>query len=261
MKGKCMKTLCPSCNATVDPSTQSACPTCGFQLKSATVPQNTIAPIAKRLKIPVELEVAMTTDRTGSSKQFEQGIRGMYEMILKPVVTRVKSVKVWHQLHGDMDCGQDMVLLTNGGDIQQAFEDSKRIVFEGGGDPPEHHLDAFENLLRTVPWTADSRRSRGVILGFCTADSKPARSGITAAQLGAEMKSQNILLYLVGEPFPWAQEMVQAAEGLLFPISNSPDPAELQKISGVIAASIPQASRPSATVPMTAPQPALAGVP
>jgi hypothetical protein len=192
----------------------------------------------------------MATDKTASSKAFEKGIRTMYAMILEPLVSRVASVKVSHLLYGDLDCNEPMVLLTNGGDVRRALEDSQKIVFEGGGDPPETHLDAFERLIRIVPWNPDRRRARGVVLGFCTANTKPARSGITAAQLGTEMQNRGILLYMVAEPFPWAQGMVEAANGFLFPITNSPDPAELKRISGEIAASIPLASSPGGTTPM-----------
>ena len=48
------------------------------------------------------------------------------------------------------------------------------------------------------------------------------------------------------------QELIDAAGGLMFQISNSPDPADLQKIAGQLAASIAATVASGSTVPMAA---------
>jgi len=175
------------------------------------------------------------------------------KLVLELVGARARNVKCWVQSHGDLDEGQEFVLHTDGGIPEQAIEDIRKIIYGGGGDPPEHHLDAIENLLGTVPWTADPTRARGAILAFMTADAKPTKSGVTARQLGQELQHRGVLLYLVCEPTPTLLELVGAARGLTFQISNSPDPSELQRIAAQLAASIVATVASGSTVPMTVP--------
>jgi hypothetical protein len=199
------------------------------------------------------VEVGVTVDRTGSSKAFEVGIPMTFEMIVKQLAAKARSVRCWLASHGDLDCGEPFVVHTDGGSVDQAGEDIKKITYGGGGDPSESHLDAIESLLNKVPWTANPARARGAILAFTTADSKPTRSGISARDLGAEIKRRGILLYLVSEPTPTLHDLVQAAQGLEFQISNSPDPVELQKIAAQLAASIVATVASGGTIPMTVP--------
>jgi hypothetical protein len=208
---------------------------------------------AARPKIQSDVELAATVDRTGSSEPFAVGIPLTYETIVKQVAAKARSVKCWVASHGDLDLSEPFVLHTDGGTPEQAIEDVKKITYGGGGDPPESHLDAVESLLNKVPWTANPARARGAILAFTTADSKPARSGISARDLGAEIKRRGVLLYLVCEATPTLQDLVNSAEGLMFQITNSPDPAELQKIAAQLAASIVATVASGSTVPMTVP--------
>lgn len=193
---------------------------------------------ASRPKIQVDIDLAITVDRTGSSDRFRTGIPMSVETILTQIGGKARSVRCWLQSHGDQDEGQFPRLHTNGGAPDQATSDCRLIDYGGGGDPEEHHLDAIEHLLNTVPWSADRNRSRGAILALLTDESKPLTSGKTPQQLGAEIKSRGILLYLVCEPRPNLRELVNAAEGLMFQISNNPDPAELQRVASQLAASV-----------------------
>jgi hypothetical protein len=174
-------------------------------------------------------------------------------MIVSQVKAKAREVKCWLGSHGDIDEGQDFIIHTDAGTPEQAVEDIRKIPYGGGGDAEEHHLDAIESLLSRVPWTADPSRARGAIIAFMTADTKPAKSGISAAALGKQIKDKGILLYLVCEPTPTLQNLASAAEGLVFQISNNPDPSEMQKIAAQLAASIVLTVAGGGTVPMTAP--------
>ena len=242
---------CPSCQELVDAAVYMECPNCGWRFDQAT--QITAAAPRKQLKIPIEVELACTVDRTGSSEQFAKGIRESLPMILDQVLAKARGLRVWLQSHGDEDCGQQPVLLTDGGDAKQAVADVQTIVYGGGGDPPEHHLTAFEHLLQLVPWTANPLQARGALLGFLTADSKPARSGKTATQLGECIRQQGLLFYLICEPTPQLSALCRAACGLLFPITNDPDPGDLQRIAAQVAASVVYTAAKGGTVPLTAP--------
>ncbi|MBI4641462.1 MAG: hypothetical protein HY731_12255, partial [Candidatus Tectomicrobia bacterium] len=67
------------------------------------------------------------------------------------------------------------------------------------------------------------------------------------------IKKQGILLYLVCEPTPTLYELVHAANGMVFQISNTPDNAELQRIAVQLAASIVATIGSGNTQPMIAP--------
>ena len=243
---------CPSCKSEVDVQFD-VCPTCGHAFQSANPVLKSIVQGAARPKIQVEVEIATTVDRTGSSERFKSGIPMTFEMILNLVTAKARSVRCWVQSHGDLDEGQDFILHTNGEAADQAILDVKRISYGGGGDPPEHHLDAVENLMKTTPWSCDPT-SRGAILAFMTSGSKPAKSGISARELGEEIARQGMLLYLVCEKTPELAQLSGAANGLMFEISNNPDPRDLQRIAAALAASIVQTVKSGSTVPMVASQ-------
>lgn len=242
---------CPSCQTQVDASA-AVCPSCGWRFNTtAGMPNPSIVRPATRPKIQCEVDLAATVDRTGSSEPFQAGIPQTYEMIVSQVRAKARQVKCWLGSHGDLDEGQDFIIHTDAGTPDQAIEDIKKISYGGGGDPAEHHLDAIESLLNRVPWTADPARARGAILAFMTADTKPAKSGTSAAALGKQIRDKGILLYLVCEPTPALQQLASAAGGLLFQISNNPDPTEMQKIAAQLAASIVATVASGGTVPMT----------
>jgi len=244
---------CPSCQAQVDASA-NVCPSCGwrFNMSSGKLSPSIVCP-ATRPKIQCQVDLAATVDRTGSSECFQVGIPKTYEMIVSQVKAKAREVNCWLGSHGDIDEGQDFIIHTDAGTREQAIEDIKKIYYGGGGDISEHHLDAIESLLNRVPWTDDLTRARGAIIAFMTADTKPAKSGVSAASLGKQIKDKGILLYLVCELTPTLNDLASAAEGLVFQISNNPDPSEIQKIAAQLAASIVATVASGGTVPMTAP--------
>ena len=247
--------FCPICQEPAGDPAAKKCDNCGAPL-DATAAVHSVAGSVRRNKIAVRLDLAVTDDRTGSSRQFEDGIPKMFEIIMKHVAAKAQDVRVWLQTHGDKDEGQHEVLLTDGGTPEQALQDLRGVTYGGGGAPQENHLDAIEHLMNTVPWNADRTVSRGAVLAFMTADSKPARSGTSARELGEGLRKRGLLLYLVCQPTPTLVELVRASGGLLFPITNAPDPKELEKIAVQMAASIVVTASSGATMPMTAIAPA-----
>ena len=244
---------CPSCQTQVNPSVD-VCPSCGWRFNTSIgKPGPSIVRPATRPKIQCEVDLAVTIDRTGSSERFQTGIPLTYEMIVNQVKAKAREVKCWVGSHGDLDEGQDFVIHTDAGTPEQAIDDVKKISYGGGGDPAEHHLDAIEELFNRIPWTSDPSRARGAILAFMTADTKPTKSGISATELGKLIKDNGILLYLVCEPTPTLENLASAAEGMIFQISNNPDPVEMQKIAAQLAASIVATLATGGTVPMTVP--------
>jgi hypothetical protein len=151
-------------------------------------------------------------------------------------------------------------LLCNGVSVPEAIAEVARLQYGGGGDEPETHADSVETVMTTIPWEPDARRWRNALIMFLTADSKPARSGTTPRQLGTALKSRGILVYLVAEDYPFARELAVAAEGLFFPISNDPDPVQMQQIAAGISQSILITAAGGATRPMTVPTPTPATV-
>ena len=242
---------CPSCQHRME-SVADMCPLCGwsFAMQLPSQGQSLVRP-AERPKLQCEVELAITIDRTGSSQTFQTGIAKTCGIILKQGAVKARSMRCWVASHGDLDKGQAFIIHTDGGTPEQALADVEGIVYGGGGEPPEHHLDAVESLLNSVPWTADASRARGAIIAFTTSDTKPARSGITAAELGAAIRERGILFYLVSEITPTLLELATAAEGLVFRIRNDPDPVELQRIAAQVAASIVATVASGGTVPMT----------
>ena len=247
-----MTIICPACQRATSTGAIS-CVACGWTFQHASSGPAVVRP-APRPKIPCDVLLAATVDRTGSSKRFCEGIPTTFATICRQIDAKARSLTVCLQSHGDLDLDEEFVLHTDRGTSAQAIDDVRRISYGGGGDPPEHHLDAIEHLLRTTAWPADPTSGRGAILAFTTADTKPSRSGLSARDLGAEIRKREILLYLVSEPTPSLQELVSAASGIIFTITNDPDPTELQKISAQLAASIlvTVASRSTEPMPVAA---------
>ena len=202
--------FCPYCNFPIDPSISSLCPVCGNDTGSVIACSQTMPPssstslISKSVirsvaypKHPVEVQIAFTIDRTGSSSQFTVGIKKTCKTILDYLVTKAQLVTCWVQSHGDLDYNEKNVLHTDAGTPDQAMKAIESITFSGGGDLPETHLDGIENLL-TYPLKNDPHSSRVAFVCLLNDETKPARSGITPKELGAEIKNRGILLYL-----PW----------------------------------------------------------
>lgn len=242
--------ICPSCLCRIDNSEAVQCPGCGQQLNNALPEANQIIGGLSRPKQPLTIDLAVTLDRTDSSRQFQDGIPKTLELVVRGIEQRVTDFRIFLCSHGDLDEGQTTILHTDGGSSDQAIEDIKQIQFQGGGDVKEHHLDAIEYLMNTIPWKALPGRSRSAILGIMTADTKPAKSGLSAAELGQQIYQRGISLYMVCEPTPTLYELARAAKGLIFPISVAPNPAELEIIAAQLTASITQPAGTGNTVPL-----------
>jgi hypothetical protein len=185
---------------------------------------------------------------------FPEAVKKSLPLICNPVEAKARGLKVWLQTHGDRDEGQLEVLLTDAGTAAQAAADAATIVYEGGGDPQEHHLDAIETLLNRVPWNPNPAEARGALIAITTADSKPAQSGHSASEIGKAIKDKGVLLCLIGQPTPTLRELTKAAGGFFFEISNNPQVDEMRRIADMVAASI-TASLSKLTATRPAPSP------
>lgn len=244
-----MSKSCPSCQAEVKKSA-GTCNVCGWSFDET--PQKSAVAVrpAARPKIQAEVEVGFDVDRTGSSQQFARGIPVTAELILRQLEAKARKVTCRVQTHGDIDEGQLPILVVEEAGVDQALGEIKKITYEGGGDPAEHHLDGIEHLLDTTPWSMDPSKSRAAIISFLTADSKPATSGSSPSEIGQKVKDQGVLLYLVCQPTPRLRELVDAADGLMFEITNEPKAEDLQVIAGKLAASIVATVGSGATSPI-----------
>ena len=232
---------CPSCLKTTDIA-HGVC-TCGFQL-----PQESMAiirPIRRQAKIPVAVRIAIFIDSTGSAAPFADGVKMSIKQILEPISKKAKETKVYLFTGGDLDYNQECNLICDGVTAEEAIRATQSLTFSGGGDVEETHIDSLETVLKRTPWEVDFRKYRNALVVFTTADSKPARSGVTPSQLGSSLKQIGISTYLVAEDVPFTQELSHASGALYFPISNNPDPAEMQQIAANISKSILMAATSS----------------
>lgn len=256
-------TLCPSCQSIFTGTLPPSCPTCGAALGtliganrkqgSLLVPKMPSICPAARPKLPVEVTLGIEIDRTGSSAAFQAGIALSSEVLLETIAAKVKSLTVYVGTHGDEECGEAPVLHTAGGTREQAMADIRGITFGGGGDAPETHLDGIRNFLETVPWPMDKHRTRGAYVVFLTDDTKPDRTGATATQIGKAIRDKDLLFYAVCQKTKELEALVSAAGGLLMPISNTPDRAELKAAAELVSASLIATFSSGGTLPMTMP--------
>lgn len=244
------KVKCPSCSAAIDPAINTVCPNCGFQVCLGLAP-TIIQPVRRLQKISASVLVSLLIDITGSTGRFARGVPLAVKHILELIGAKARETKVYVHTGGDLDYGQQCVLLCNGLPVPEAVVEVARLGFGGGGDEPETHADSVETVLATTPWEPDARKWRNALIVFLTADSKAARSGTTPAKLGAALKSRGILVYLVAEDYPFARELAAAADGLFFAISNDPDPVQMQQIAAGISQSLLITAAGGATRPMT----------
>lgn len=256
-------TLCPSCQSIFTGTLPPTCPTCGAALGtsieanrrqgSLLVPKMPSIRPAARPKLPVEVTLGIEIDRTGSSAAFQAGIAFSSEVLLETIAAKVKSLTVYVGTHGDEECGEAPVLHTAGGTREQAMADIRGITFGGGGDAPETHLDGIRNFLETVPWPMDKSRTRGAFVAFLTDDTKPDRTGATATQIGKAIRDKDLLFYAVCQKTKELEALVSAAGGLLMPISNTPDRADLENAAAQVSASLIATIGAGGTLPMTMP--------
>lgn len=243
---------CPHCLAEYDTATSSVCPNCQSQT-SQVLALTIVQPIRRVQKISASVLVSILIDRTGSTGKFGQGVPLAAKQFLEPIAAKARETKVYVHTGGDLEYGEQCILICNGVTVPEAISEIARLQYNGGGDEPETHIDSVETVIKTTPWEPDPRKWRNALIIFLTADSKPARSGVTPRQLGAALKSRGILVYLVAEDYPFAHELAEAADGLFFPITNDPDPVQMQQIAAGISQSILVTAASTATRPMTVP--------
>jgi hypothetical protein len=249
---------CPSCAAEVDTSINSICPHCHYQFSAGSAP-SIIQPVRRVQKLSICALVALLIDITGSTAAFAKGVPLIVTIILKLIAAKARETKAFVHTSGDLDFDQQCQLIANGVSPQEAISIVGTLGYGGGGDDKETHKDSVETVIATTPWEPDARKWRNAFIALLTADSKPARSGVTARQLGMSLKDRNVLVYVVAEDYPFARELVEAAEGLFFPISNDPNQADMQKIAEGISQSILITAASTATRPMTVPMAAPQG--
>ncbi len=248
-------TQCPSCGTSVDSATTPTCPVCAWAFGPPlnTGKHMTAIQPAMRPKIPVNVVAGVGIDITGSSAPFADGIRGNIEALLRAIEAKAASLTVTVQTHGDEDDGQFPTLVADSANVTDAVAAVKALRFDGGGDPPEHHLNAIEKLASVVPFAAAGRQQRGVVVMFSTADSKAAGSGKTPEQIGAELLAKGFITCFVGEPGTQVERVGKACNAFLFPISASPTPAEMKRVAEQVAASIVASLTKGTTRPLTQP--------
>ena len=269
--------ICPSCMAEVRENEES-CPKCGWQfpkiptkllkpdLNSTKVSEIksevTSNRINKGVKQPEKVEeshdskemchqnkefldtsketlnLGICIDRTGSSELFQQGIYSCCKQIFNKIEPEYNEIRCWMQSHGDLDYDEEIILHTDGDSPQQALDDISMLTYEGGGDLHETHLDAIEHMLKILPPSQNQQNSLSALVVFITSDTKPAKSGISAEELGAEIADAGLNLYTICEVTPTLKHLCDAAGGFLFPITINPNPEEISQISKQIGAHI-----------------------
>ena len=213
-----------------------------------SISQRSIKPAAQ-MKVQASLNACVLIDRTGSSDQFRIGIPRTVEIIFDQASARAQAVHVTVWTGGDEDYGEQPILHTDRGTVEQALSDVGALRYGGGGDADESHLSSIERVVEATAWS-DERRTRNALIAIVNANTKPAKSGRSAREIGKDLKKRNIFLCLVCEPYPLFDELVEAAGGLQFVISNDPSAEELQKVSSRVAASIVASLSAGGTMPM-----------
>ncbi len=244
-----MNTNCPTCGQEV-PETENLCSSCGFQFATSTSSNIGTSPKVQRPKSHVKLVLAFLVDRTGSSKQFSSGILSMMKGIVQELKAKINTIQTSIITYGDEDEGQMPILLTDNATVDQALQDAEMIDFNGGGDPSESHLCGLEYALKTINWEPKSRMTCNVVVWFSTADTKPTSSGRSPQDLGQEIDDKKILHYSICEPQPFHYDITSEGGGLIFPISNTPDSADISKITDQVAKSISSSVKDHKTKPM-----------
>ena len=197
-----------------------------------------VMPAQTNRKVPVQVDLVFVVDRTASSREFAAGIRQAIPMIARPVMEKAARVRLFLQTHGDLECGQQPVMLVRDGQLDDVVTAIQHLRFEGGGDPPEHHTHAVETVLESVDWSGLPPRSRGAVVLFTTADSTPSPSGRSPTQIGQALAAQGVMLFAVSQLEPAVSALIDGAQGMAFAISNDPSVAEMQSIASRVAASV-----------------------
>jgi len=244
-------TMCQSCMQATD-ARLSHCTVCAFPLKHAGFQAPVFSiPLAPKRKLAVRVHLIALIDRSGSSAKFAKGIGTTADSIFLDVEKKAADVIVTVQSHGDLEFGQEEILVIDRGTPKEAQAALRTISFGGGGDEPETHMDAIEKMLETVPIETNPQHCRSVMLFFGTADSKPARSGRTPSQIGRSLADLGLLTYVVWEPDVSAiQQFVAASNAMFLEINNNPSASLLASVSARIGASIAASVATGSTEPL-----------
>lgn len=199
--------------------------------------------------VPTALHVGVCVDATGSSLHFAEGIRLTTLFMLTALAGVIAKVLCSLQIHRDEDFGEQPILLTGSGSVDDTLKELKRITFEGGGDEDETHAAAVLRALDTMPWLANPRAGRDVLILITSSETKPV-AGHSFSEIGGRIRSQRILYYHVGEQTPGLRAICDAAGGCFLPLSNTPDEADCRRAASACVASITASVSSGATVPI-----------
>jgi len=226
--------ICPSCNYKGLDSNVAFCDQCGWNFEPDNNQQQLILGPVVRPEQTGSVLIGITIDRTDSSKRFQVGSKEILQETFKGLKSNNVTPSIYLFSHGDLDDNQDTIMHTDNGSPEQSILDFNSIQFGGGGVPKENHLDAIEHLKNNIPWNP---RVRNAIVAILNDESKPLMSGEEVENLGLELKKQNIKLFLICEITPLLYKLAKSAEGVMIPISNSPDSNEIQIIVQQLTAS------------------------
>ena len=234
------------------------CPKCGSALAGGECTECTyFDPATSRVyskrqlsKAGSEVELGVLVDRTGSGMAFSRGVTTSSKIILETVDREVRGTRVWVQTHGDEDYGERPKLIARPGLARKATAAIRKIKYDGGGDGPETHLSAIEEALGQ--FTSASMLSSKAMLVFINDETKPARSGLSAREIGCAVREMGILLYLIFEPTHEFKSFCNAADGMLLEITNEPSEELMQSIGKRIAGSVVHSVRAGSLKPLDA---------
>lgn len=224
--------VCPECRS---PMEGADCTSCSFSDRSL---QNTYSQRSLGAS-EISVDIFVLIDRTGSGGAFSRGVTQSCRLILDTVQKNVARLSITVQTHGDEDYQEMPCVLVSHQPVSATLRAIGNIHYEGGGDGPETHLSAVEQMLMNLSKTRHrDRRTRQAMLLFANDESKPARSGRTPTQIGQAIREAGILFYLISQPTQNLLEMKKAAGGMFYEITNYPSPELMLYIATQISKSV-----------------------
>lgn len=229
---------CPSCNELIA-SRILACDKCGYQLIGGTPARLRV--IAQRTLIPVTAHLHYLVDTTGSTAVRSGNITKFTQSSQKIVGSKAAKLLTSVYSCGDLEPGggeapKPTVALAEGVSPAQSEAVLKSLIYEGGGDAEETHLDSIEAVLNWIP--PGERAERHSLIAFFTDASKPMRSGMTPQELGARARAQGVFPVLVCQPCPLLESFREASGGLMYPITRDPSDDEITEVASKVAVSV-----------------------
>jgi|GEM_PF-6370453 len=199
-----------------------------------------------------DVDLTVLVDRTGSGTLFSQGVELSSRLILDAVAEKIRNLQVSVQTHGDEFYGEYPSWIAKACSASEALQEIQRINYCGGGDDEETHLSAVETALQGINRQRAGSRSRRVILMFVNDDTKPARSGRSATEIGQAISEAGILFYLICQPTPTLTDLAESARGSICEISNAPSVELMQEIARQISGSVIHSVAIGSTNPLSA---------